>query len=57
MIPNDDFDADEILRDPDERGGLFDDEVEEDTRELSFDTLHDENENYKEVMGDLGEDE
>ena len=45
------FDADEILRDVDARN--VEDEKEDDTRELQFGTLHDENENFKDMASDL----
>jgi hypothetical protein len=53
MVLDEHFDADEILRDPDEK---FDDEasgLEEEIRELSFGTLRDENANFDDMAHDL----
>ena len=46
------FDADEILRDVDEK---FEDEElgEEDMRELNFGNIHDENANFSDMASDL----
>jgi len=57
MILDEQFDADEILRDADERYNEDDDEVleseEEEMRELNFGTLHDENANFNDMASDL----
>jgi hypothetical protein len=54
MILDEQFDADEILRDVDE---MFDEEVSEEEaeemRELNFGTLHDENANFNDMASDL----
>jgi len=54
MILDEQFDADEILRDVDE---MFDEDVseeaEEEMRELNFGTLHDENANFDDMASDL----
>jgi len=47
----DQFDADEILRDVDENDD--DDAIAEDMRELNFGNLHDENANFSEMASDL----
>lgn len=54
MILDEQFDADEILRDVDERYHL-DDEVdsEDDMRELNFGTIRDENANFSDMASDL----
>jgi hypothetical protein len=51
MILDEQFDADEILRDVDE----FDDDDAnaDDMRELNFGTLHDENANFSDMASDL----
>jgi hypothetical protein len=51
MVLDEQFDADEILRDVDE----YDDDADtpEDTRELNFGTLHDENANFSDMASDL----
>ncbi|NLE02794.1 MAG: hypothetical protein GX640_23250 [Fibrobacter sp.] len=53
MILDEQFDADEILRDVDER--YIDDEIdpEDDMRELNFGNLHDENANFSDMASDL----
>ena len=51
MILDEQFDADEILRDVDELDD--DDDAPEDTRELNFGTLHDENANFSDMASDL----
>ena len=53
MILDEQFDADEILRDVDER--YMDEEIadEEDMRELNFGTIHDENANFSDMASDL----
>lgn len=53
MILDEQFDADEILRDVDER--YQDDEMgdEDDMRELNFGNIHDENANFSDMASDL----
>jgi hypothetical protein len=53
MILDEQFDADEILRDVDER--YLDDDLgdEEVMRELNFGTIHDENANFSDMASDL----
>ncbi|MBN1309029.1 MAG: hypothetical protein JXA18_13985 [Chitinispirillaceae bacterium] len=53
MILDEQFDADEILRDVDER--YLDDDLddEDDMRELNFGTIHDENANFSDMASDL----
>jgi hypothetical protein len=53
MILDEQFDADEILRDVDERYHDDDDQEEEDMRELNFGTIHDENANFSDMASDL----
>jgi len=54
MILDEQFDADDILRDADERYVDDDDtEIEEEMRELNFGTLHDENANFNDMASDL----
>jgi hypothetical protein len=53
MILDEQFDADEILRDVDERYVDEDSEAEEDMRELNFGNLHDENANFSDMASDL----
>ncbi len=53
MILDEQFDADEILRDVDERYLDEDVEDEEDMRELNFGTIHDENANFSDMASDL----
>ena len=53
MILDEQFDADEILRDVDERYLDDDMEDEEDMRELNFGTIHDENANFSDMASDL----
>jgi len=53
MILDEQFDADEILRDVDERYVDEDSESEEDMRELNFGNLHDENANFSDMASDL----
>ncbi|MCL2218926.1 MAG: hypothetical protein FWB94_03435 [Chitinispirillia bacterium] len=60
MILDEQFDADDILRDADERYNEDDDEVigneeveEEEMRELNFGNLHDENANFSDMASDL----
>jgi hypothetical protein len=51
MILDEQFDADEILRDVDEIDA--DDDEADDMRELNFGTLHDENANFSDMASDL----
>jgi hypothetical protein len=51
MILDEQFDADEILRDVDEIDRNEDEA--EDMRELNFGTLHDENANFNDMASDL----
>jgi hypothetical protein len=51
MVLDEQFDADEILRDVDELDAAAD--VPEDMRELNFGTLHDENANFSDMASDL----
>ncbi len=51
MILDEQFDADEILRDVDEYDD--DDASADDMRELNFGTLHDENANFNDMASDL----
>lgn len=52
MLLDEEFDADEILRDVDEK--YTDDEYsEEDMRELNFGNIHDENANFSDMASDL----
>jgi hypothetical protein len=51
MILDEQFDADEILRDVDEIDS--DDDEAEDMRELNFGTVHDENANFNDMASDL----
>ncbi len=53
MILDEQFDADEILRDVDERYVEEESEAEEDMRELNFGNLHDENANFSDMASDL----
>lgn len=53
MILDEQFDADEILRDVDERYVDEDIEDEEDMRELNFGNTHDENANFSDMASDL----
>ncbi len=52
MILDEQFDADEILRDVDE-ADVDADEPAEDMRELNFGSLHDENANFSDMASDL----
>ena len=52
MAADEQFDADEILRDVDEQFA-GDAPAEEDTRELNFGNLHDENANFSDMASDL----
>ena len=53
MILDEQFDADEILRDVDERYADEDMDDDEDMRELNFGTIHDENANFSDMASDL----
>ena len=53
MILDEQFDADEILRDVDERYVDEGTELEEDMRELNFGNMYDENANFSDMAGDL----
>jgi len=53
VILDEQFDADEILRDVDERYHDDDAQSEEDMRELNFGNLHDENANFSDMASDL----
>jgi len=53
VILDEQFDADEILRDVDERYVEEDADPEDDMRELNFGNLHDENANFSDMAGDL----
>ncbi len=53
MIIDEQFDADEILRDVDERFETLDEESDEEMRELNFGNEHDENANYSDMASDL----
>jgi len=55
MVIEELFDADDVLRDIDERYDGDDDAagLEEEMRELNFGTLHDENANFSDMAHDL----
>jgi hypothetical protein len=53
MILDEQFDADEILRDVDERNVEEDDDVEDDMRELNFGNQTDENANFSDMASDI----
>lgn len=53
MILDEQFDADEILRDVDERYVDDESEMEDDMRELNFGNIHDENANFSDMASDL----
>lgn len=53
MILDEQFDADEILRDVDERYVDDESEMDEDMRELNFGNIHDENANFSDMASDL----
>ncbi len=53
MILDEQFDADEILRDVDERYIDEGIEFDDDMRELNFGNLHDENANFSDMASDL----
>ena len=52
MIIDEQFDADEILRDVDEQFSE-EEELDDDMRELNFGTLHDANANFNDMASDL----
>jgi len=53
MILDEQFDADEILRDVDERYVDENSDDEDDMRELNFGNVHDENANFSDMASDL----
>ncbi len=53
MILDEQFDADEILRDVDERYVDDESDVDDDMRELNFGNIHDENANFSDMASDL----
>jgi len=53
VILDEQFDADEILRDVDERYVDDESDVEDDMRELNFGNIHDENANFSDMASDL----
>ena len=53
MIVDEQFDADEILRDVDEQVTEDDLKTPEEMRELNFGNLHDENANFSDMASDL----
>ncbi len=53
MILDEQFDADEILRDVDEKYIDEDMELDEDMRELNFGNVYDENANFSDMASDL----
>jgi len=54
VILDEQFDADEILRDVDERYHLDDEaDSDDDMRELNFGTIRDENANFSDMASDL----
>jgi hypothetical protein len=53
MILDEQFDADEILRDVDEQYVDENDDVADEMRELNFGNEHDENANYSDMASDL----
>jgi len=53
MIIDEQFDADEILRDMDDQYVEENVEVEDEMRELNFGTLRDENANFSDMASDL----
>ena len=52
MLLDEEFDADEILRDVDEKYS-DEDYMDEDMRELNFGNIHDENANFSDMASDL----
>ncbi|MGD9200670.1 MAG: hypothetical protein PVI26_03825 [Chitinispirillia bacterium] len=53
MLLDENFDADEILRDIDERYTEEDGLDDDDMRELNFGNIHDENANFNDMASDL----
>lgn len=53
MLLDENFDADEILRDVDERFSEDGEEVSDEMRELNFGNVHDENANFIDMASDL----
>jgi hypothetical protein len=53
MILDEQFDADEILRDVDERYSEENEVEEEEMRELNFGNVHDENAHFSDMASDL----
>jgi hypothetical protein len=53
MILDEQFDADEILRDVDERYSEESEAEEEEMRELNFGNVHDENAHFSDMASDL----
>jgi hypothetical protein len=53
VILDEQFDADEILRDVDERYVDDESDMDEDMRELNFGNIHDENANFSDMASDL----
>jgi len=53
MIIDEQFDADEILRDIDERYSEESEAEEEEMRELNFGNVHDENAHFNDMASDL----
>jgi hypothetical protein len=53
MITDEQFDADEILRDVDEQNFDGDADVDTDMRELNFGNMHDEKANFSDMASDL----
>jgi hypothetical protein len=53
MILDEQFDADEILRDVDERYSEESEVEEEEMRELNFGNVHDENAHFSDMASDL----
>ncbi len=53
MLLDENFDADEILRDVDEQFIDEDGNEDDDMRELNFGNIHDENANFSDMASDL----
>lgn len=54
MVLDENYDADDILRDVDDENFSDDDALqEEDMRELNFGNVHDENANFNDMASDL----
>jgi hypothetical protein len=53
MVLDEQFDADEILRDVDERYVDDNSDEEDEMRELNFGNVHDENANFSDLASDL----